>query len=232
MDLASKAQVNVNDVIPLLELGIQTYAKQAGIVDGTQPPVDGVFQPQPPGPDGYQGPFKDAEQDEYYKSADPDLHGTIHRLFQMTQGGGRVAQLEAEVSRMRTERQTAPAAATGPTEEEAQKVFEDKIKSWSGDHTDYFTAANIGETRLTAFKNFIVKSHSGSGLKIKDLTPEFLQAEFARFDPKYNLSYMQTLASKKAGEAKDDSGMFAEGSGVRTQAAPLDEQQKHMDDMM
>ena len=121
--------------------------------------------------------------------------------------------------------------ATIHTEEETHKVFEGKIKSWSGDHTDYFTAANIGESRLNAFKHFIVKSHSGSGLKLKDLTPDFLQAEFARFDPKYNLAYMQNLAQKKADGAKDDSGMFAEGTGVRTHAEPLDDQQKHMSDM-
>jgi hypothetical protein len=118
-------------------------------------------------------------------------------------------------------------------QEKAEKFFEDKILTWSGDHTDYFTAVNIGEQRLTAFKAFIIKQHSGSGLKLNDLTPEFLTNEFARFDSKYNLAYMQNLAQKKADGAKDDSGMFAEGTGVRsTNAEPLDDQQEHMTDMM
>lgn len=227
MDLASKAQVNLNDVMPLLELGIQTYAKQQGIIEGSQPPVSGsVYQPSGV-PGQYQGPFKDAETDEYYKEADPELHSTISNLYQMASG---VSRVEAEINRLRQERHTPQ--SKGPTDEEVNKAFDGKIKAWSGDHTDYFTTPNIGEERLNAFKNFIVKSHAGTGLTMKGLTPEFLQAEFARFDPQYNLAYMQKLAQKKAGEAKNDSGMFAEGTGVRTQAAPLDEQQEHMADML
>lgn len=236
MDLAQKAQVNVKDVLPLLELGIQTYAKQQGIVQGSQPPVDGAVYPQSVQPSGipgqYQGPFKDAETDEYYKEADPELHASMHRNFQIAQNVmSKMSSIESEMNRIRSERQ-APAESQGPSEEETHKAFDNKIKSWSGDHTDYFTAANIGEVRLNAFKNFIIKSHANSGLKIKDLTPDFLQAEFARFDPKYNLSYMQKLAAKKANDAKQDSGMFAEGSGTRTQAVPLNDQQQHMEDML
>ena len=231
MDLAGKAQVDLNDVMPLLELGIQTYAKQAGIVDGTQPPVADKIDVKPAQADGYQGPFKDQEQDDYYKAADPDLWGTLRNNHQAAQAAtSRIGNIEAEMTRLRTERmspQRDPAA-----QEKAEKFFEDKIKTWSGDHTDYFSAVNIGEQRLTAFKTFIVKNHAGSGLKLNDLTPEFLSGEFARFDPKYNLAYMQNLAQKKADGAKDDSGMFAEGTGVRTQSEPLDEQQEHMTDMM
>jgi hypothetical protein len=233
MDLAEKAQVNVRDVMPLLELGIETYAKQQGIVQGTQPPVDGSVHPQSVQPSGipgqYQGPFKDAETDEYYKEADPDLYASMHTNFAMAQNAvSKMSSIENEINRIRTERQAPP----GPSAEETNRAFDGKIKNWSGDHTDYFSAPNIGETRLNAFKNFIIKSHANSGLKIRDLTSEFLQAEFARFDPKYNLSYMQKLAAKKANAAKDDSGMFAEGSGARTQAAPLDEQQGYMEDML
>ncbi len=44
MDLAQKANVQVNQVLPLLELGIQTYAREQGIVQGHQPPVDGTMR--------------------------------------------------------------------------------------------------------------------------------------------------------------------------------------------
>ena len=228
-ELAEKAQVEVNQVLPLLELGIQTYAKQQGIIQGSQPPVDGTFAPQPfGGGNGYNGPFKDAETDEYYKEADPEMWQTTHRNFQVAQNAAsRVQNLENEIRQMKS----APARPAGPSEEEVNRVFDNKIKAWSGGHTDYFTAQNIGGERLTSFKNFIIKNHAGKGLKIADLTPEFLQAEFARFDPKYNLSYMEKLAAKKAAEAQSDSGMFAETSGVRSKAVPLDEQEQHMADM-
>jgi hypothetical protein len=234
MDLAESAQVDISQVLPLLEIGIQTYTKQQGIIQGTQPPVDGTFtqqqtQMQTDQPGGYQGPFKDAETDEYYKEADPEMWATTHRNFQMASNAAqRVGNLENEIRQMKT----APAQPSGPSEEEVHKVFDGKIKSWSGDHTDYFTAANIGDERLNSFKNFIIKNHAGKGLKIADLTPDFLQSEFARFDPKYNLAYMQQLATKKAKAAQNDSGMFAEGSAVRSKAVPLDEQQEHMADML
>lgn len=229
-DLAEKAKVSINDTLPLLELGIQTYLKQQGIVEGTQPPVAAT---KPAATEGYQGPFKDEEQDDYYKEVDPDHYEAMHRMFSMIQGGGKVAHLEQEIENLKRSSTAAPAdpAGTDQANEEAQKAFDGKILSWSGDHTDYFSAENIGEARLNAFKNFIIRSHAQSGLKIKDLSPDFLAAEFARFDPRYNLEYMKQLASKKAADGKEESGMFAEGSGTRTQAEPLDEQQKHMADM-
>jgi hypothetical protein len=226
MDLAEKAKVQINNVLPLLELGIQTYAKQAGIIDGRQPVSDATHTPAKVG--GYQGPFKDQEEDDYYKEVDATMHGIIQRLHAGNQGSPEVASLRAEIDGLKTQ-MSAPAPQD---EAQAQEAFEGKIKGWSGDHTDYFSAPNVGEVRLNAFKNFIVKSHSGSGLKIKDLTAEFLSGEFARFDPKYNLAYMEGLAQKKVGQAKDDSGMFAEGTGVRSTVAPLDEQQEHMTDML
>jgi hypothetical protein len=235
MDLAEKAQVQINEVLPLLELGIQTYAKQQGIMDGTQPPVDGTFTPQPAAAGGYQGPFNDAETDAYYKEADPEIWQSMHNNFQIAQGAAsRMSNLEREIQQMKTQ----PAVVwdknlqNQPSEEQINQAFDGKIKSWSGDHTDYFTAENIGEVRMTSFKNFIIKNHAKSGLKIADLTPEFLANEFARFDPKYNLAYMEQLAAKKVKAAQNDSGMFAEGSGVRSKAAPLDEQQGHMADML
>lgn len=227
-DLAEKANVRVQDTIPLLELGIQTYIKQQGIVDGTQPPVDKI---KPAGPGEYQGPFKDAEQDAYYLEVDPDHHAAMHRMYDMA-GGNKVAKLEAEVEGLKKMRMTPlPDAPDPAAQQDAQKAFDGKIMSWSGDHTDYFTAPNIGEARLNAFKNFIIRNHAQSGLKIKDLTPDFLAAEFARFDSRYNLEYMKRLANKKAADGKNESGMFAEGTGIRTQAEPLDDQQKHMVDM-
>ncbi|MBW2411260.1 MAG: hypothetical protein JRF72_15800, partial [Deltaproteobacteria bacterium] len=231
-ELAQKAQVEVNQVLPLLELGIQTYAKQQGIIQGVQPPVDGTFTSGPPAtPGGYNGPFKDAETDEYYKEADPEIWQSMHNNFRIANGAAqRMSSLENEIRQIKS---APPEKPPGPTPEEVERVFNDKIKSWAGDHNDYFTAQNIGEVRLTSFKNFIVKNHAGKGLKIADLTPEFLQSEFARFDPKYNLAYMEQLAAKKAKEAQNDSGMFAEGSGVRSvKTVPLDEQQGHMADML
>ena len=233
-ELAQKAQVDLNQIMPMLELGIQTYAKQQGIIQGTQPPVGDTFVPQQPGAGvqgHYQGPFKDAETDAYYKEADPDLWQSMHNNFNIAHGAAtRMATLENEIRQMKS----APAAPqqTGPSQEEVERVFDGKIKAWSGDHTDYFTAENIGQVRMESFKNFIIKTHAGKGLKIADLTPVFLQSEFARFDPKYNLAYMEQLAAKKAREAQNDSGMFAEGSGVRSKAVPLDEQQSHMADML
>lgn len=222
VDLAEKAKVTIRDVLPLLELGIHTYASQQGIISGSQPPVSQTMQPG-----GYQGPFKDAEQDAFYKETDPDLYTVIQNLHQR---GMRYSQLESEVNRLREERMTPPRQA-GPSEDEVNKAFDGKITSWSGDHTDYFTAANIGEARLNAFKNFIIKNHADSGLKLRDLTPQFLSAEFARFDPQYNLNYMQKIAQRKTEKVKNNSGMFTEGTGVRKQAEPLNEQQKLMADM-
>jgi len=232
-DLVEKAGYKPIDTLPLVELGIQAYIKQQGIVDGRQPPVSDT---RPPAPGEYQGPFKDAEQDAYFLEVDPDHHASMHRLFDMASGGGKVAQIEAEIENLKRARSAPLPPEADPNVQakmaEAQQAFEGKIKTWSGDHTDYFTAPNIGEARLNAFRNFIIRSHAKSGLKIKDLTPDFLSAEFARFDSRYNLEYMKRLASKKAADGKEESGMFAEGTGVRTQAEPLDEQQKHMVDLL
>lgn len=233
-DLVEKAGYKPVDTLPLVELGIQAYLKQQGIVDGSQPPVGATRPVVPQAPSGYQGPFENQEQDDYYKEVDADMHATMHRMYQMASGGGKVAQLEQEISNLKQMRSAPPAADPADAErvnQEAQKAFDDKILTWSGDHTDYFTAAHIGETRLNGFKNFILRSHAQAGLKIKDLSPDFLSAEFARFDPRYNLEYMQKLAGKKAADGKSESGMFAEGTGVRGAAEPLDEQQKHMADM-
>lgn len=227
-DLVEKAGYKPIDTLPLVELGIQAYLKQQGIIDGTQPPVD---RSKPVAPGGYQGPFKDAEQDAYYLEVDPDHHASMHRMYEMA-GGHKITKLEAEIENLKKRSSEPPPPGADPAKmEEAQQAFEGKIKGWSGDHTDYFTAPNIGEARLNAFKNFIIRNHAASGLKIKDLTPDFLAAEFARFDPRYNLEYMRQLAAKKASDGKEESGMFAEGTGMRTQAEPLDEQQKHMADM-
>ena len=236
-DLTEKAKVSIKDTLPLLELGIQTFLKQQGIVDGTQPAVAARQPATPAEPGSYQGPFKDEEQDAYYKEVDPDHHAAMHNMFNMIQGGGKVAHLEQEIENLKRSSTAAPAspaadpAAGDQAQEKAQKAFDDKILSWSGDHTDYFRAENIGEARLNAFKNFIIRNHAQSGLKIGELTPDFLAAEFARFDPRYNLEYMKKIAAQKAADGKNESGMFAEGSGMRTQAEPLDEQQKHMADM-
>ena len=238
-DLAEKAGVPISQVYPLLEIGIQTYMKQQGIVDGTTPPViatappSHVSPPQPPG--SYDGPFNDAEQDAYYKEVDPDLHATMHRMYQMARsagGGGEIAALRQEIAALKQARTAPPdPGAEQMKYEEATKRFDDIVLKWSGDHTDYFSQPNIGPARLNGFKNFIYNEHKNSGLKLKDLTPKFLQAEFARFDPSYNYEYLTKLAQKKAAEAKSDSGMFAESTGVRSKADPLDEQQKHMADI-
>ncbi len=228
-DLAKIARVEISQVLPLLELGIQTYAKQAGIMSGSQPPVAGTGQSMPmqqPGQMGYQGPFKDAETDEYYKESDPELYQSMHNNFRMAmEAASRIQNLELQMQRSKAE----PPAPSGPSEDEVMKAFDDKILSWSGNN-DYFTVPNIGEVRLTGFKNFIMKNHAGK-MKLSELTPDFLSSEFVRFDPKYNLEFAKQLNEKKAKSAQNDSGMFAEGSDVRSKAVPLDEQQNHMADM-
>ncbi|MBW2411892.1 MAG: hypothetical protein JRF72_19020 [Deltaproteobacteria bacterium] len=230
-DLAKKAQVEINQVVPLLELGIQTYARQQGIMDGTQPPVADTGQGAPlyqPGQGGYPGPFKDAETDAYYKEADPELYASVTNSHRIAQNAiSRIQQLETHIQQAKS----APAPQpSGPSEEEVQRAFDDKIMGWAGKN-DYFTAPNIGEVRLSGFKNFLIKNHAGKGMKLADLTPDFLASEFVRFDPKYNLEFAKGLNQKKAQAAKNDSGMFAEGSDVRSKAVPLDEQQSHMADM-
>jgi hypothetical protein len=223
-DIMEKTGLTAENIIPYLELGVKTAKEQQG---GRQTQAAGTTAPT--SPDGYNGPFKDAKEDAYVKDVDPVLYAAQWRLWE------RSPSIQPDMAR-RLEaieqgfNQRVQAEQTASQEFMRQKGFEaidQRITSWAGDKNDYFSDQKLGPQRLSGFREFLMMRFPET--RIADLSPEFLSAVFAQFDPKYYSSYAERLALQKANPR-----LFAEGGNSRrgAPAVKLDTQQEHMADLI
>jgi hypothetical protein len=243
-ELMEKANQPVEMLYPYLEVGIAYMQQVQGAGKGEMPqavlPGIKAQVPQPEIPEQkpgeYQGPFESEEKDDYYKEVDPDLHNAMWRMWNVaiqksqtptasaapddiTQ---RVSALEQASQQIASERQQTYI-------EDGKREIDNRINQWVGPHNDYFKEASKGNERLEGFRNFIIGRYPDT--KIKELTPEFLSAVFAAFDPVYYNQYLQNLAANKSPE-NNESGTFSESSGVRQPSVKLTEQEECMAELM
>lgn len=230
LDIAEKAGITADALLPYIELGVKTaYERQQTGNAKAAPAAQGapVETPQ-----GYNGPFKDEKEDAYYKDVEPAFHATQWRLWERANSSAslapdlarRLEMIEQSVTqRQRTEQE----AATREMQQRGYQAIEKRITDWSGDKQDYFKDPATGPQRLEAFREFLITRYPET--KISDLSPEFLSAVFAQFDPKFYGDYARRLAMEKANPR-----LFAEGGGSRRGQAPakLEEQQGFMADLM
>lgn len=235
-ELIDKAKVPVDMLYPYLEVGIAYMQQVQGAGEGKTPDVAAVgIQPQMTKPDipqqqpgQYQGPFGSADKDEYYKEVDPDLHSAMWTMYNMVANSG-AAKEPDEITRRLTALEHARAnEGQLQTRTEGLKEIDNRINQWAGPHNDYFSDQSKGNERMEGFKNFIIGRYPDT--KISELTPEFLSAVFAAFDPVYYNKYLQNLATQKTPD--DSTGTFAESSSVRQAAVKLTEQEQHMADLL
>lgn len=238
-ELMEKAGQPVEMLYPYLEVGIAYMQQIQNASEGRTPNLDvpgvkpAILKPDIPEqqPGQYQGPFESAEKDEYYQEVDPDLHSAMWRMWnvavkgQTSTGpddiGKRISALEQASARVAQDNMKAHI-------EDGKREIENRITQWAGPHNDYFNDAQKGPERLEGFKKYIIGRYPET--KIKELTPEFLSAVFASFDPVYYNQYLQNLAAKQVPE--DKPGTFSESSAVRQAAAKLGEQEKYMADLL
>lgn len=233
VDLAEKTGLPAEQILPFLELGIKTAQEQASgrKAPQAQPTPAGAPTAPQPQPGAYHGPFKDQAEDEYYKELEPAFHASQWRVWNAAQQAGTAGQSELSrrlegIERFFTGAQQA-AEQKAQTEmlQRGQEAIERRITSWAGDKNDYFGDQKLGGERKETFKSFLHERYPE--MRIADLTPEFLSAAFAAFDPKYYNGYLMRLSRQKSGER-----IFAEGAGSRgpaTAKRQQDEQMQHME---
>lgn len=225
-DIMEKTGLAAGDLLPYLELGVKAAVEQQNAGGQPRQTPDPAA---PTSPDGYNGPFKDAKEDAYVKDVDPVLYAAQWRLWE------RSPSVQPDMAR-RLEaieqgfNQRVQAEQTASQEFMRQKGFEaidQRITNWAGDKNDYFSDPTLGPQRLNGFREFMIGRYPET--RIADLSPEFLSAVFAQFDPKFYSSYAERLALQKANPR-----LFAEGGHSRrgSPAAKIDKQQEHMADMM
>lgn len=228
-DLSKGANVPMQELYPYLVLGIQTAARQRDAMAHGQEPS------QPAGGDkGYQGPFKDAEEDARIKEIDPSLHASQWNVFNRAVGVERqLTQIMGMLNR---------GGQNGGGQSDTQRIFnetkaavEKKISDWAGEHKDYFALdpqTGISQ-RMEQFKAFLGNKYGH--LDIDDLSPEILAIAFQTFDPDYVTQYMQAQASKKAADLlAEQNATFGESSNARSGSPvkQLTEQQEFMKDVL
>jgi hypothetical protein len=235
VELAEKTGLPANQILPFLELGIKTAMEQQGKPtsgSGAAPSMAPSAVPGAPAdPNAYNGPFKDAKEDTYYKELDPGFHASQWRLWNAVSSRPAVdSDLRQKVEgilqfvneRANSERQAAEQEMVNRGVEAVDK----RIQQWSGDKNDYFSDPKVGKQKTDSFREFLFNRFPE--VKIADLSPEFLSAAFAQFDPKYYNGYLMRLSRQQSGQR-----IFVEGGAQRGAGpAKLTDQQEAMADMM
>lgn len=223
--------LDANALMPYLELGIKTAhgMAEAAPQASAQPSQPATRQPAADG--RYQGPFKSQDDDDYYKEYDADLHKAMWDQY------NEKADLHAKIRNFEIQAQNAPrqpAAAPqqpqGPSTVDIQKALDDRVDKWAGDHNEYF-AGDTGKQRRDAFIQFLTQRYGS--MKIGEMTPEFLGAAFAGFDPQYYNHWLNERAKATVQPGKLTE-TFSEGADTRRPSKDsfLDEQQREMADLM
>ncbi|MBC2741584.1 MAG: hypothetical protein HGJ93_00665 [Desulfosarcina sp.] len=232
-DLARQANVGLDQVYPLLVLGIETAMKAR---TGSPAPSTGdTLQAggAPPAASGYSGPFASADEDARVKEADPTFYtsawnqfkqlGEMREMFTSLKTGFETFQTRDQQTRQ-NEQITA-----------SRNDLEKRITDFAGTHTDYFKAdpATGQSEKMNLFKDFLGVKFGH--LDIADLTPEVLSTAFAVFDPAYYQGYLASQAKSEKDRLKEqDRQAFAETDNVSASppAVQLNEQQEAMEGML
>jgi hypothetical protein len=220
---------------PIFAYGLEAY--KLDMATANQQGGGGQPAPAPQqDPNQYSGPFKDAQEEAYFRDRDPDMYRIIKNLH---------GQLLEKTAPAPTNRQQPgapplyqqPAPTRQPAQDPAQmesirQDYHKKINDWASGYSDYFKAdpATGKSEPLDHFLAYLADTYPH--WRVSELTPERLSAAFAGFDPGY---YNQTIAARakaKEQELRDQNRqMFAEGGDVRSPAPKLTDQEQEIADM-
>ena len=232
LDFAKSESMPQDLIWPIFAYGIEAYRRDL------QAQQSGQGQNQQQGNTGeYDGPFKDATQEQYFAERDPDMHAIIKRQHEQ------VKALSGQLERLSTMPQNQPnmgrpqpqhdPQADQARMQEIRQEYERKVNDWVKDYSEYFKPdPQTGKSeRLDAFLQYMGEVYPH--WRVSELDSQRLSAAFAGFDPAYYSQMINQRAKAKEEEIRrQNRQLHAESDAVRSSGAPqLTDQEKEIADM-
>ncbi|MBW1723132.1 MAG: hypothetical protein JRJ78_13885 [Deltaproteobacteria bacterium] len=220
LDVSQEYQLTPQQIMEFFSLGVQTAAEREQGHAGPQDQAAAGTQPQQ-----YDGPFKDAEEEAYFKEADPAMYDLIMRQHQT------VKQLQDQLRTVSDTTQSITSEREQALYRQRKERVEGVYKSLADRHPKLLGTPE----GMQAFQQWIAMSHFAR-TPVDDVSVELLETALSQYNPEYYKRHLvdQALLEQKERE-KQEQATFAETEDVRTggdRGVQVDEQQKEMMDLL